>query len=218
MAFQTLVIHCMFLLYDFVKEAKEVERRRKFEEDRKGRQREEEEQRRREEEDERMKTQWEEEKLRKIQDEKRRMRKVSDRFDSDEDMSSNRPTPPAGPKPQNSRRKAPPSQPPPPKKVPPPASKQTPFKSGEHTQIYEQATRDSDAYETKSVNLVACYNCGRKFADDRVDKHQQFCKNLTKKRKVMDPTKLRTAGTELEQYVNRRAPSPKVSVYTCIFY
>eukprot|EP00163_Fabomonas_tropica_P012404 TRINITY_DN23694_c0_g1_i1.p1 TRINITY_DN23694_c0_g1~~TRINITY_DN23694_c0_g1_i1.p1 ORF type:complete len:455 (-),score=81.32 TRINITY_DN23694_c0_g1_i1:133-1497(-) len=46
--------------------------------------------------------------------------------------------------------------------------------------------------------LVPCNVCGRKFAPDRIDKHENACKIAHKKRKVVDPSKMRTAGTEMK--------------------
>lgn len=190
-------------------EAREKEKRRKHEEERKRRLKEEEEMKRKEEEEERLKRQFEEEKLRKAQEEKKRMRIMSDRYNSaeedmDDDRQTRRSNPPPAPK-QRSSRKA--SQP---KPAPPPPKTQTSYNpGGEHTAIYDQAINDTDAYQNENVNLVNCYNCGRRFAEDRLEKHEKFCKNLTKKRKVMDPTKTRTRGTELEQYQSHRKPSPK---------
>lgn len=47
--------------------------------------------------------------------------------------------------------------------------------------------------------MKSCAICGRHFADDRVQKHQEICeKNLKKKRKVFDPMKQRLKGTDAE--------------------
>ena len=68
------------------------------------------------------------------------------------------------------------------------------------------------------VDLAPCKVCGRKFARERLDKHMAVCKDSTKKkRKVFDPVKMRTDGTELAQYqgrARRASPKPKVSVST----
>ena len=205
---------CLCLL----QEAKEREKRKKLEEERKRRMKEEEDRKRKEEEDERLKAQWEEEKLKKAQEEKKRMRVMSDRYDEDEMMDDDRHTRRTNPSPskQHSTRREPPQPQPKPKskpaphRAPPPKATPSFNSGGEHTAFYEQALNDNDAYQNENVNLVNCFNCGRKFADDRIEKHEQFCKNLTKKRKVMDPTKTRTQGTELENYQRHRRPSPKV--------
>lgn len=118
------------------------------------------------------------------------------------------PAPPAGPKPATKRR-------PPPqhhvKATPPPArdSPSPAIQGGNHVAFYEEAIQgDSEAFGDTG-RLKACYNCGRKFAEDRLEKHEKACKNATKKRKVMDPRKLRTAGTDMEQFVQRMPDKPK---------
>jgi len=159
-----------------------------------------------------MKEQWEEEKYQKQEAEKRRMKlatKNSRANDSDsgyinDDSYDKTPTPPPKPKPSNSRRK-----PVPQKRAP--AKQYTPsptLPKGDHVALYENAINDDGAFENIG-RLKSCFNCGRKFAEDRIEKHEQFCRNATKKRKVMDPSKLRTKGTELEQYQGHRAPTPQ---------
>ena len=176
---------------------------------------------RKEEEEERIKRQYEEEKQRMIQEEKKRMRVTSNRHDADEmDVDGYSHTAGSNPPrstPKNHRVEKPATKPketqPKPKRAPP---TQTSYKPGsEHTAIYDQAIYAEDAFQDENVNLVDCFNCGRKFAEDRIEKHEKFCKNLTKKRKVMDPTKTRTQGTELEKYQDprNRKSSPKVRKY-----
>jgi len=51
-------------------------------------------------------------------------------------------------------------------------------------------------------DLTSCKNCGRNFADDRIEKHQEICINTSKKkRKAFDMTKKRVQGTEAETFV-----------------
>merc|ERR1712173_10016 len=50
-------------------------------------------------------------------------------------------------------------------------------------------------------DLVPCKNCGRNFADDRVEKHEEICVKTAKKRKVFDMTKARVKGTDAAKYV-----------------
>ncbi|XP_068204188.1 zinc finger C2HC domain-containing protein 1C-like [Palaemon carinicauda] len=65
--------------------------------------------------------------------------------------------------------------------------------------------------------LASCKICGRNFAPDRLEKHETICaktKAKAKKRKVFDPVKMRTKGTEAEKFVARgkhleKAPKPK---------
>lgn len=81
--------------------------------------------------------------------------------------------------------------------------------------MYADAANVDGAYESSRVKLVPCSKCGRKFAADRVQRHMNSCDNLTKKRKILDPTKLRTAGTDMEKYVKNpkmRSKTPPVSI------
>lgn len=59
-----------------------------------------------------------------------------------------------------------------------------------------------------------CAICGRRFATDRLDKHQEICKKShSKKRKPFDALKHRLAGTEAEPFISklRKAPASKAS-------
>ena len=59
---------------------------------------------------------------------------------------------------------------------------------------------DPEAYQSSSNgNLVPCFKCGRKFASDRVEKHQNICSSV-KQRKVFNSSKHRTEGTEAAAY------------------
>ena len=54
-------------------------------------------------------------------------------------------------------------------------------------------------------DLAACTNCGRNFADDRIEKHQEICiKTATKKRKTFDMAKQRIEGTDAENFAKRK--------------
>ncbi|KAJ8974451.1 hypothetical protein NQ317_014767, partial [Molorchus minor] len=69
-------------------------------------------------------------------------------------------------------------------------------------------TRPSAKQTVKSAvvrdDLAECKYCGRRFAQDRLQKHEDICsKTGKKKRKVYDATKHRVVGTELEGYVLR---------------
>ncbi|XP_071552703.1 uncharacterized protein [Panulirus ornatus] len=65
--------------------------------------------------------------------------------------------------------------------------------------------------------LSSCKICGRNFAPDRIEKHETICsksQTKAKKRKVFDPVKMRTKGTEAEKFVARgkhlqERPKPK---------
>jgi len=57
-------------------------------------------------------------------------------------------------------------------------------------------------------DLVSCKNCGRNFAEDRIEKHQEICLKTAqkaKKRKVFDMTKARVKGTDAAKYVKSAA-------------
>lgn len=82
--------------------------------------------------------------------------------------------------------------------------------------LYENAINEEGAFENVG-RLKSCYNCGRKFAEDRIEKHEQFCRNATKKRKVMDASKIRVKGTEMEQFQGHRPPSPKQVLLSTVF-
>nr|XP_023027670.1 uncharacterized protein LOC111515691 [Leptinotarsa decemlineata] len=67
-------------------------------------------------------------------------------------------------------------------------------------------TRPSAKQSAKSPvvrdDLAECNFCGRRFAADRIQKHEDICsKTGKKKRKAYDATKHRVLGTELESYV-----------------
>lgn len=73
---------------------------------------------------------------------------------------------------------------------------------GPDVSFYVQKAEEDDA-SGERVKLVACRLCGRKFAEDRVQKHLDACKVSQKKRKVFDPVQMRTDGTEMAKYVSR---------------
>ncbi|KAJ8924488.1 hypothetical protein NQ315_007285 [Exocentrus adspersus] len=59
-------------------------------------------------------------------------------------------------------------------------------------------------------DLVECGFCGRRFATDRLQKHEDICsKTGKKKRKQYDATKHRVLGTELENYVLKQGGKGK---------
>ena len=73
---------------------------------------------------------------------------------------------------------------------------------GPGNEIYSQAVEGERGVKVK---LAPCKLCGRKFAEDRLAKHQTACKTAHKKRKVMDASQMRTGGTEMAQYVSKGA-------------
>ncbi|XP_076464301.1 uncharacterized protein LOC143296318 [Babylonia areolata] len=60
-----------------------------------------------------------------------------------------------------------------------------------------------DEEQGMTVRTVPCKVCGRKFADDRIQKHQAACKNAHKKRQTFDPTQMRTDGTDMAKYIQK---------------
>ncbi|KAK7103459.1 zinc finger C2HC domain-containing protein 1C-like isoform X2 [Littorina saxatilis] len=125
--------------------------------------------------------------------------------------NSQQPTPRNNPPPQ---RRQPPPPPQPQRRVPPPQRRAAPQPAqdfeeeefapvpGPGIDLYAQA---AEGEQGGRVRLVPCKVCGRKFADDRVQKHQSACKIASKPRKVYDPTKMRTEGTDMAKYISKGA-------------
>ncbi|EAY21708.1 hypothetical protein TVAG_237340 [Trichomonas vaginalis G3] len=74
-------------------------------------------------------------------------------------------------------------------------------------------------YADDNVELVECSICGRRFAADRIQKHEEICrKSATKKKKVFDITSKRLADTGAEEYIGQikaakdEKPKPKNEV------
>lgn len=63
----------------------------------------------------------------------------------------------------------------------------------------------------QNLKLKECSNCGRHFAIDRIQVHQNACKHQ-KKRKTFDSTKMRVSGTEAESFVKKKKPAKEVKV------
>lgn len=209
-----------------------MERRRKREEERRRRIREEEERRRKEEEERRREEEEFERKLAETEANKpkyngRQQYQEEDPYGSyssphHKDSTYRRyspeeqyqPTPPPKPKPVRVQKRPPPKQSAQVKRTPSPQ-----FTTNDIS-MYENASKDDDAYAEGKIKLIPCSNCGRKFAADRLQRHKNACGNLTKKRKVMDPTKMRVAGTEMEKYTEsrHRSRTPPVSHFYYIPY
>ncbi|KAK3092885.1 hypothetical protein FSP39_008388 [Pinctada imbricata] len=209
-------------------EKKEMERRRKREEERRRRMKEEEEQRLRDEAERRIREEEERERQQQNQYSHREdysarnkpTRRFSPKSMYEDDMSSykTQPTPPPPQtKPVRVQRKAVKPHPPPPQ--PPPPREQSPAlpaPSNQDLSFFLAAANDPEAHASGRTNLVSCSNCGRKFASDRIQKHKAACGNVTKKRKVHDPSKMRVAGTDMENYYSsskkqKPQPPPKKS-------
>ena len=57
---------------------------------------------------------------------------------------------------------------------------------------------------------VECAYCHRKFAADRIAKHEEVCARMsTKKKKVFDGSKMRLQGTEAAKYVTKESKQPE---------
>lgn len=92
--------------------------------------------------------------------------------------------------------------PPPPKK---PVRKQNP-------------TPPPPAEDDGDDDRVECAYCHRKFASDRIEKHEQICSRMSsKKKRVFDASKQRLQGTEAAQFAskskNKEEPKPKPSKF-----
>lgn len=117
-------------------------------------------------------------------------------------------------KPAQVRRGAPKKKPSPPKPNPiPPPDEESFYDHSKAADFYLNVANDPDA-NAGPVDLRPCAMCGRKFAAERLAKHQNVCRSANKaasKRKVFDPVKMRTEGTEMSKYVAEaaRKPEPK---------
>ena len=80
------------------------------------------------------------------------------------------------------------------------------YYSNEEPVGYNLDTAADEAYQ--KVDVAPCKNCGRKFAKDRLAKHMAACKQSSKTRKVFDVSKMRTDGTDLAKYTNKRTHRP----------
>ncbi|KAJ8308556.1 hypothetical protein KUTeg_013430 [Tegillarca granosa] len=126
------------------------------------------------------------------------------------------PTPPPQPKPVKVVRKQPQRQSPP---ILDYNNSHPNQKLNTDTSVYDQAALDPDAYPDSRINLAPCPNCGRKFDSERLRKHRAACGNVTKKRKVMDPSKMRVQGTDFEKYQNsRKREEPKLTEKFSSYY
>lgn len=58
---------------------------------------------------------------------------------------------------------------------------------------------------------VPCAYCGRRFASDRLEKHEEICRRTSsKKTKVFDSAAHRLQGTEAAQFARRPSKEPKI--------
>lgn len=65
-------------------------------------------------------------------------------------------------------------------------------------------------YDEGASNRVQCSICGRRFAEDRIAKHEEACyREQNRKKKVFDSSKMRVQGTEAAQFQNKSSqPEP----------
>lgn len=69
---------------------------------------------------------------------------------------------------------------------------------------YALAAQSPEAGPSGPISLAPCGVCGRKFATERLAKHETVCaKAASKKRKTFDMTKARVAGTEAAQFLRK---------------
>ncbi|CAH1108646.1 unnamed protein product [Psylliodes chrysocephalus] len=90
---------------------------------------------------------------------------------------------------------------------------------GDKSSVQEVRTptvhRNSDKQQSPRTvvardDLNECNYCGRRFAQDRIQKHEEICSKTGKKRrKPYDATKHRVVGTDLETYVMAKVPQRK---------
>ena len=128
-------------------------------------------------------------------------------------------TPPAPPKPVQKPKPKPVKKrkpsPPPVENIPP--EEQLPPTSGANDYLNILATEHDAA--PQNLNLRPCPVCGRKFAVERLQKHQTACEKSKKKpRKVFDMTKQRTQGTDAAQFVRNRPKTPEVKKVGQLFH
>ena len=61
--------------------------------------------------------------------------------------------------------------------------------------------------------------CGRNFAEDRIEKHEEVCaKTHNKKRKAFDMTKARVKGTDAAKYVIKGKQNAQSKERIIFFY
>ena len=83
--------------------------------------------------------------------------------------------------------------------------------------VVSKPMEENDDDDTERVE---CRICGRKFASDRIDKHEAACEKAhKKKKKVFDSRMMRLQGSEAVKYIDKMdqeektKPKPKVPKY-----
>ena len=93
----------------------------------------------------------------------------------------------------------------------PPIDEKPVAAAGNDASFYMQAAASSDAKGSVG-SLLPCRQCGRKFAQDRLKKHQDACVKANKPRKEFNAAMKRVEGTEMAKYAGKnRKPDPPVS-------
>jgi hypothetical protein len=127
-------------------------------------------------------------------------------------------SPPPAPKRQQPPARQARAAPPPPaheSDSPPPPKRQQPKRApdSESENDSEPPSREEEDEEDgddgdDGLNLVPCKFCGRKFAQDRISKHQQICAKAKKsRRKTFDAKKHRLNGTEAAAFAKNGEPA-----------
>lgn len=92
--------------------------------------------------------------------------------------------------------------------TPPPPPKKAAVRSSVNRRPPSQPAPQPD---DPNDDRVACPYCGRKFASDRISKHEEVCARMSsKKTKVFDAKKQRLAGTEAIQYQRAGGREPQM--------
>ncbi|RUS83024.1 hypothetical protein EGW08_009212 [Elysia chlorotica] len=92
----------------------------------------------------------------------------------------------------------------------PPIDEKPVAAAGNDASFYLQAAASSDA-SGSVASLAPCRQCGRKFAQDRLKKHQDACVKANRPRKEFNAAMKRVEGTEMAKYVgkNKKPEPPK---------
>ncbi|GFR74538.1 zinc finger C2HC domain-containing protein 1C-like isoform X1, partial [Elysia marginata] len=92
----------------------------------------------------------------------------------------------------------------------PPIDEKPVAAAGNDASFYMKAAASSDAKGSVG-SLMPCRQCGRKFAPDRLKKHQDACVKANKPRKEFNAALKRVEGTEMAKYAGKnRKPDPPV--------
>ena len=88
--------------------------------------------------------------------------------------------------------------------APPPPARRGPRRDDEAAVASAAPPRDAPARQDVG-QLVECRSCGRKFAEDRLAKHEKVCEKVfVQKRKAFDVKAMRAEGTDNAKYVREQ--------------